>query len=54
LDYRISMVILIAVNTLTVVCYDYFGVNGIRKRMAKKKRQNAIFVAPKAPSEGPV
>jgi cation-transporting ATPase 13A3/4/5 len=53
-DYRITMVILIAMNTLTVVCYDYFGVNGIRKRMAKKKRQNAIFVAPKAPSEGPV
>jgi magnesium-transporting ATPase (P-type) len=34
--YRFTMLILIALNTLAVVCWDFFVVNGMRKRTAHK------------------
>jgi hypothetical protein len=43
--YRVGLVIIVLCNTISVMCWDYFLVNGLRKRYAYKKRtESAKFV----------
>jgi hypothetical protein len=37
-DFRNKLIAIMVCNTLAVVAWDYFVVNGIRKRLAAKKR----------------
>ena len=44
-EFRWTLLTLIAINTVLVMCWDYFVVNGWRKRMARRKRERRVQFA---------
>jgi predicted P-type ATPase len=40
-EYRWSLIAIIVANTLTVIAWDYFVVNGTRKKLGARKREQA-------------
>jgi hypothetical protein len=40
-EYRWSLIAIIVANTLAVIAWDYFVVNGTRKKLGARKRQQA-------------
>ena len=48
MDFRITLVVIMILNTLTNMGWDYFVVNGIRKYLGRKKRRQVQLVSAKS------
>lgn len=47
-DYRITLLLIILLNTASNIGWDYFVVNGLRKRMVARKRNKVDLIPAKA------
>jgi hypothetical protein len=43
-DFRVKILVIMVVNLVTIMSYEYFVVNGIRQYMAKKNRAKAALL----------
>ena len=54
MDYRVTLIVFVILNTACVMAWDFFVVNGIRRHYAYKKRTQAVVISPEAMGGGSV